>query len=157
MGALAGHSLQSGLREDNREIGALFARISTNYGKSSHQSRLRGGAGSLALTLLRPNSLVTGNLTGNFEDFSLRKPHSLSLSCTVQGRERLRVENRAGNFQRWISELISGISDGCSESHCEIETCPKPDYWTEDVRGRHLYKGEKPNCSRCSAQLMGTF
>ena len=47
MGALAGHSLQSGLREDNREIGALFARISMNYGEPSHQSRLRGGEGGI--------------------------------------------------------------------------------------------------------------
>src|ERR1035438_1836614 len=32
----------------------------------SLQSRLSGGGGSLLLTLLRPNSLVTGKNTGNF-------------------------------------------------------------------------------------------
>ena len=32
----------------------------------SLQLRLRGGGGSLLLTLLRPNSLLTGKNTGNF-------------------------------------------------------------------------------------------
>jgi hypothetical protein len=31
-------------------------------------ARLRGGAGSLALTLLCPNSLLTGKITGNFRE-----------------------------------------------------------------------------------------
>jgi hypothetical protein len=117
VGALAGHSLQSGLREDNREIGALFARISTNYGKSSHQSRLRGGAGSLALIFLCPNSLLTGNLTGNFEDFGLPKSHFLSLSCTFQRRNSFQAKIRAGNFQGRIREFDSVISDPCRESY----------------------------------------
>ena len=33
----------------------------------SLQPRLRGGARSLALTLLRPNALLTGKITGNFK------------------------------------------------------------------------------------------
>ena len=47
-------------------------------------SQYSGGAGSLALTFLCPNSLLTGNLTGNLANSGALKPHFLSLSCTFQ-------------------------------------------------------------------------
>jgi hypothetical protein len=47
--------------------------INNGYGKQCGVQVLdiknSGGAGSLALTLLRQNSLITGNITGNLPDF----------------------------------------------------------------------------------------
>ena len=65
-------SLQSGLSRKNREIRAYFAYFGGNEGGISLQSRLRGGGRSLALTFLRPNSLLTGKITGNLRDFDLQ-------------------------------------------------------------------------------------
>ena len=61
----------------NTCIFAYFAAVSLRF-------RLAGGAGSLALTFLCPNSLLTGNLTGNRANSGALKPHFLSLSCTFQ-------------------------------------------------------------------------
>src|ERR1022692_4721225 len=44
----------------------------------SLQPRLRGGVGSLALTFLLPNSLLAGNLTGNFREIWPFKPYCFS-------------------------------------------------------------------------------
>ena len=59
-----------------------FPRLSGERRWISLQTRLRGGGGSLALTFLCPNSLLTGNLTGNFEYSGPPKAHFLSLSLT---------------------------------------------------------------------------
>ena len=118
---------------DSRNCGH-FERFCGECSPVSLQPRLRGGAGSLALTLLRQNSLVTGNLTGNFEDFSLRKPHLFSLSCTFQSRNRFRTKIRAGNFQGQISEFVFVISDPCRESSCwrrTSETKDLSDLWNQ--------------------------
>jgi hypothetical protein len=42
-----------------------------NEDENSLQPRLRGGARSLALTFLRPNSLLTGKFAGKFRFFAL--------------------------------------------------------------------------------------
>ena len=65
---------------------------------------LYGGAGSLALTILCPNSLLTGNLTGNLANSGALKPHFLSLSCTFQKETSGSGKVRAGNLQECISE-----------------------------------------------------
>jgi len=49
----------------------MFAHFAGNRGGISLQCRLRGGARSLALTFLRPNSLLTGKITGNLRYFAL--------------------------------------------------------------------------------------
>jgi hypothetical protein len=63
---LAVQSLQSGLASKNRDKWAEFAHLAENKGVNSLQFRLNGGARSLALTLLRLNSPLTGRNTGNF-------------------------------------------------------------------------------------------
>jgi hypothetical protein len=62
-------SLQSGLLRNYREKWATFAYFCGKDDGISLQSRLRGGGRSLALTFLRPNSLLTGKITGNLRDF----------------------------------------------------------------------------------------
>src|SRR5438093_4025694 len=69
---------------DNRRIAAIFSCFSRTTAGFSLRSRLCGGAGSLALTVLCPNCLLTGNLTGNLANSGALKPHFLSLSCTFQ-------------------------------------------------------------------------
>jgi hypothetical protein len=49
----------------------IFLHYAEQSRRLSLHCRLYGGAGSLALTFLLPNSLLTGNLTGNFEKFGL--------------------------------------------------------------------------------------
>ena len=58
----------------------IFAYFAAKGGAVSLRFRLAGGAGSLALTILCPNSLLTGNLANS----GALKPHFLSLSCTFQ-------------------------------------------------------------------------
>src|SRR6266849_36558 len=62
----------------------IFAYFAAKGGAVSLRFRLAGGAGSLALTFLCPNSLLTGNLTGNLANSGALKPHFLSLSYTFQ-------------------------------------------------------------------------
>jgi hypothetical protein len=62
--------------KDSRNYGQ-FERFHKNCGLFSLHVRLYGGAGSLALTFLCPNSLLTGNLTGNFENFGLQNRTSI--------------------------------------------------------------------------------
>ena len=64
-------SLQSGLQKKYCKKWASFAYFEGRGGAVSVHFRLAGGAPSLALTLLRPNSLVTGKNTGNFQYFAL--------------------------------------------------------------------------------------
>jgi hypothetical protein len=66
------HSLQSGLASKNRDKWAESAHLAENKGVNSLQFRLYGGARSLALTFLRQTSLLTGKITGNFENFTLQ-------------------------------------------------------------------------------------
>jgi hypothetical protein len=77
-------SLQFTLLTKYCGIRACFAYFAAKSGAVSLQFRLAGGAGSLALTFLCPNSLLTGNLTGNRANSGALKPHFLSLSCTFQ-------------------------------------------------------------------------
>jgi hypothetical protein len=70
-------SLQSGLSENDREIRALFEYFVANLGGISLHFRLRGGARSLALTLLRPNSLLTASVGHRHwvrDDYLLGRP-----------------------------------------------------------------------------------
>jgi len=53
-------------------IRACFANFGVRIGGISLQLRLAGGARSLALTLLRLNSLLTGKITGNLRNFGLQ-------------------------------------------------------------------------------------
>ena len=64
-------SLQSVLLRNYREKRASFACFGVKDDGISLQLRLAGGARSLALTLLRPNSLLTGKNTGNLRNFAL--------------------------------------------------------------------------------------
>jgi hypothetical protein len=57
------------------EIRACFAYFAATGGASSLQFRLAGGARSLALTLLRLNSLLTGKNTGNLRISALENAH----------------------------------------------------------------------------------
>ncbi len=70
-------SLQFDLSRKNREKWASFAYFGVRIGRLSLQSRLRGGARSLALNLLRRNSLLTGKITGNSQDFTVENRASL--------------------------------------------------------------------------------
>jgi hypothetical protein len=58
-------SLQFMLLSNNREIRAFSAYFGGKKANFLCSFRLRGGARSLALTFLRPNSLLTGKITGN--------------------------------------------------------------------------------------------
>src|ERR1039458_5664518 len=97
---------------------AHFSQFQEQSRRISPHFRLCGGGGSLALTFLCLNSLLTGNLTGNFQDLSVPKPHSSSLSCSFQCRNSFQVKNRAGNFQGRIRESDFVIREPCRESCC---------------------------------------
>jgi len=73
---------------DLQRNAAEFLYFAAKSGAVSLQFRLAGGAGSLALTVLCPNSLLTGNLTGESCNSGTLKSHFLSLSYTVQKRNK---------------------------------------------------------------------
>ena len=56
------------------------AEILSEVGEGAREDT--GGARSLALTLLRSNSLLTGKNTGNLRDFALENARFFSVSCT---------------------------------------------------------------------------
>ena len=112
-------SLQSALRTKYHEIRACFGYFAVEGGAVSLQFRLAGGAGSLALTFLCPNSLLTGNLTGNLANSGALKPHFLSLSCTFQKE----TSGSGISPSREFAGMYQGIGFSyqrmsCSEARC---------------------------------------
>src|SRR5271155_3075830 len=86
-------SLQSGLCANNREIRACFAYFGVKGGGLSLQLRLAGGARSLELTLLHPNSLLTGKNTGDLRDFALE--NALIFLCVKGFHDLCKVRQAA--------------------------------------------------------------
>ena len=76
----------SALRTKYCEIRAFFAYFAATGGAVSLQLRLAGGARSLALTLLRLNSLLTGKNTGNLRILPLKTHSSLSKLHILLGK-----------------------------------------------------------------------
>ena len=86
-------------------IGGDLAQFRVDNMQISLHCRLCGGGGSLALTFLCPNSLLTGKITGNSRDSGPPRAHCFSLTSTFPRRYSVRAKNRAGNFQGRIREL----------------------------------------------------
>ncbi|MGH9545620.1 MAG: hypothetical protein ACRD23_10435 [Terriglobales bacterium] len=105
-----------------RENLLFFADFGSNAADFLCPVRLCGGEGSLALTVLRRNSLLTGNLTGNFGISGLPKAALLISKPHISGeKQTFDAQIRAGNFQGCIREFDSFISDACRESGFEAE------------------------------------
>ena len=90
-------SLQSGLASKNREKWAEFAYLVESKGRNSLQSRLSGGADSLALTILRPNSLLTGKNTGNSRVLAPRNRTPVLQLAHSAGENAAKGKNGTGN------------------------------------------------------------
>ena len=120
----------------------MFCVFRGKGGAVSLQLRLAGGARSLALTLLRPNSLLTGKNTGNLRNFALE--NALSLSKLHILLEEIARSAEIGTGIQGINREVSGNLFPDQGSYCRTELAE---------RG---FCGN-PNCSRCSAQLKGMF
>ena len=79
-----------------------------DWSSATHRSLEEGGgARSLAPTFLCPNSLLTGEITGNFENFALQNCTTLlysTLNCTFR--------ERSGQFDANRNRELMGTYQG---------------------------------------------
>jgi hypothetical protein len=83
--------------EDSRNC-RQFKRFHKNCRQVFLRCRLYGGAGSLALTILCPNSLVSGKITGNFQDFSPPETALFLSNLQIPGEKHFSAENPSREF-----------------------------------------------------------
>jgi hypothetical protein len=131
------HSLQSALRAKYYQIRAFLAYFAAKGRAFSLQSRLAGGAGSLALTFLCPNSLLTGNLTGNFGNFSASETALLVSKPNISEGKHVSRRNASREFSERYQGFRFSYQGICREAFCEDRT-PEPEFIEPETFGGRL-------------------